>query len=361
MNEININVTQPFLPPLEEYQKYIAEIWDRNWLTNDGPLLRRLESSLREYLGIEHLAMLGNGTIALQIAIKALNLKGKIITTPFSYVATTSSIVWENCTPVFVDIDSLTWNLNPDKIEEKIDDETKAILATHVFGNPCAVKEIEKIAKKHNLKVIYDAAHSFNVRIDGQSIFNYGDISTSSFHATKIFHTIEGGIVTTKDENTFNKVLKLRNFGHDGFYKFKGIGINGKNSEFHAAMGLCNLKHIEEILKVRKRQYLFYLDLLKNQDLQFQSIYPNCDYNYSYFPIVFNSSKHMVNSMKALDENRIFARRYFYPLLSELDYVQSEEMKVAKRISEHVICLPLYHTLKEEEQQLIASLIIKAK
>ena len=227
-----ILVTQPFLPPEEEYKKYISEIWERNWLTNMGPLASELEEKLKAHLGVEQLLFVTNGTIALQMAIKALELKGEIITTPFSFVATTSSIVWEGCTPVFVDIDKNTLNIDPNKIEAAINEKTSAILATHVYGNPCDVEAIETIAQKHNLKVIYDGAHAFGVKVNGKSIFEYGDISTCSLHATKLYHSTEGGLVICNDKKLVKKLRYIRNFGISGFDQFSELGINGKNSEF---------------------------------------------------------------------------------------------------------------------------------
>ena len=240
-----IPITKPFLPPLEEYQKYLEGIWKRQWLTNMGPLASELEMKLKEHLGLKHLLFVTNGTVALQMAIKALDLQGEIITTPFSFVATTSSIVWEGCTPVFADIDKDTLNIDATKIEAAITDKTTAILATHVYGNPCDVVAIEEIAKKHNLKVIYDGAHAFGVEVNGRSIFEYGDISICSLHATKLYHSGEGGLIVTKDSVLLKKIASMRNFGFAGSEAFSELGINGKNSEFHAAMGLANIPHIE--------------------------------------------------------------------------------------------------------------------
>jgi dTDP-4-amino-4,6-dideoxygalactose transaminase len=238
-----IPVTKPFSPPIAEYTKLLEGVWERHWFTNNGPLVNELELQLKTYLNLPHLLFLNNGTIALQIAIKALELKGDIITTPFSYVATTSSIVWEGCNPVFVDIDPQTLNIDPTKIEAAIKPNTTAILATHVYGNPCDIDAIQKIADKYKLKVIYDAAHCFGTLYKGKSVFAYGDISTTSFHSTKLFHTVEGGAVFTMNPDLLKKLSYLRNFGHEGPEHFAEVGINGKNSEFHAAMGLCNLKY----------------------------------------------------------------------------------------------------------------------
>lgn len=355
-----IPVTKPFLPPQADYQGYLDGIWSRNWLTNNGPLVNELELRLKEYLGVNHLLYVSNGTMALQIAIKALDLKGEIITTPFSYVATTSSIVWEGCKPIYVDIIPGKFTIDPTKIEEAITPETSAILATHVYGIPCEVEEIERIAKKHNLKVIYDAAHAFGVKIKGRSIFEYGDISTCSFHATKIFHTIEGGGVFTKDPELLKKMSFLRNFGHDGFDKFNGLGINGKNSEFHAAMGLAILPYLESILVKRKEQFVFYKNLLQKLSVEFSNIEKIESYNHSYFPIVFQSEGILLKSKQLLDENGIACRRYFYPGLNTLDYT-SGDCLVSDDISKRVLCLPLYHALSKEEQQMISRLLLRVQ
>ncbi|MCK0123650.1 DegT/DnrJ/EryC1/StrS family aminotransferase [Gelidibacter sp. F2691] len=354
-----INVTSPFLPPKEEYIAYIDKIYDKNWLTNMGPLASDLELKLKEHLNLDYLLFLSNGTIALQIAIKALELKGDIITTPFSYVATTSSIVWENCNPVFADIDPHTLNIDPKKIEAVINENTTAILATHVFGNPCDIDAIEAIAKKHNLKIIYDAAHCYGVNYKSKSVLSYGDVSTISFHATKIFHTVEGGAVVTYSKDIDYKMSKLRNFGHKTSESFDGVGINGKNSEFHAAMGLCNLKYIDTILSKRKEQYIYYHKKLKGQKVSFQKITEHTDYNYSYFPVVFDSEETLLKVKEELQNNWISARRYFYPSLSTLSYVVGEGTPIADKISKSILCLPIYHTLTLEEQDFICGIIIK--
>lgn len=355
-----ISVTKPFMPPKEDYQKYLQPIWDREYLTNNGPLVQQLERRLKNYLDVEHLLYLSNGTIALQIAIKALSLKGDIITTPFSYVATTSSIVWEGCKPVFVDIDPQTLNINPEHIEDTITENTTGILATHVFGNPCDIEALQAIAEKHNLKVIYDAAHCFGTTYKGRSVFQYGDISTTSFHATKLFHTVEGGAVFAKDDELDYKMNRMRNFGHSGNtpYDFNEVGINGKNSEFHAAMGLSNLIYIEKILYNRKRQSKFYDKLLKNNSIQSIVIHEDAEWNYAYYPAIFESEAVTLNVKKALEENDIFPRRYFYPSLDTLDYVETEEVKVAKNISKRILCLPMYFDLTEEDQGRISKIIL---
>jgi dTDP-4-amino-4,6-dideoxygalactose transaminase len=282
-----IPVTQPFLPPKSELYSLLDEVYDRNWLTNSGPLVNLLEEEIPKFLNYKgHFSYVNNGTIALQIAIKALELKGEIITTPFSYVATTSSIVWEGCQPVFVDIDKATCNIDPKAIEAAITAKTSAILATHVYGNPCDVDAIAAIAKKHNLKVIYDAAHCFGTTYNGKSIFEYGDISTTSFHATKLFHTVEGGALFTNDKDLAHKISYMRNFGHNGQEAFWGVGINGKNSEFHAAMGVVNLRYAKAVLEKRKSQWRFYREKL-SAHMELLQLLDESGYNYSYFPVFF--------------------------------------------------------------------------
>ncbi len=354
-----ITVTKPFLPPIHEYEEYVRGIWNRNWLTNRGPLVKELELNLKGFLGIDQLLYVTNGTIALQFAIKALKLKGEIITTPFSFIATTSAIVWENCTPVFADIDSETFNISPDSIEKLITEDTSAILATHVYGNPCEVEEIDRIAKKYNLKVIYDGAHAFGVKYKGKSIFEYGDVSITSFHATKLFHTIEGGAIFTKSTSLMKKMNHMKNFGHDGPENYVEIGINGKNSEFHAAMGICNLKYIDAILEKRKSDYNLYSQLLKPIKLQHQKIHSSTIYNYSYYPIVFNTEQELIEVQKELNSKKIFARRYFYPTLDKAEYIElAANIPVAKDIASRVLCLPLYYDLIKGDIDLICSLII---
>jgi dTDP-4-amino-4,6-dideoxygalactose transaminase len=356
-----INVTKPYLPPIEDYNSYMEGIWKRGWLTNNGPLVNELELRLKNYLDVNHFIYLNNGTIAIQIAIKALELKGEIITTPFSYVATTSSIVWEGCEPVFIDIDPITFNIDPTKIEEAITPTTSAILATHVYGNPCNVELIDEIANRHNLKVIYDAAHCFGVKYKGKSIYEYGDISTASFHATKIFHTIEGGGVFTRNADLLKRMSYMRNFGHDGPEKFNGVGINGKNSEFHAAMGLAVLNHMEEILLKRKELFLHYNQKLLGLKVERPEIAHNVDYNYSYYPIVFKDEDALIKANKILNDNWIYPRRYFFPCLNKLDYVQNNHNPVAEYVSKRVLCLPLYHDLSYEEIDFIARLLLRAQ
>lgn len=354
---MNITVTKPFMPPFSEYQHYLTGIWEREWLTNNGPLLNELEIKLKENLDVDHLLFLSNGTIAIQIAIRALDLEGEIITTPFSYVATTSSIVWERCQPVMVDINPDTLNIDASKIEQAITPNTSAILATHVFGNPCDVEAISAIASKHNLKVIYDAAHAFGTQYKGRSLLSYGDISTCSFHSTKLFHTVEGGAVITPDFETLKRMAMMRNFGHSSATEFGDVGINGKNSEFHAAMGLCNLKYIEEILATRRRLSERYISNLDGLPVRFQQILPHTDYNYAYFPVILESEATLLKLLEQLNLNSIFPRRYFYPSLSELPYVHEQSAPIAEDISRRVLCLPLYHTLSVEEVDMICRFV----
>lgn len=356
-----IPVTKPFLPPNEEYNKLVQGIWERQWLTNNGPLVNELELKLKEYLNVSHILYLNNGTIALQIAIKALGLKGEIITTPFSYVATTSSIVWEGCTPIFVDIDTHTLNIDVNKIESAITDKTTAILATHVYGNPCDVDAIKDIADKYNLKVIYDAAHCFGTTYKGRSIFEYGDLSTTSFHATKLFHTIEGGAVFTKDPELFKTMAYMRNFGHDGPEKFFGLGINGKNSEFHAAMGLVNLKYIDQILAKRKELSLYYDKKIKGLSKTTPVLLEGSKFNFAYYPVVLPSEEILEKMVKVLNDNWVYPRRYFYPSLHQLNYVERQDLPVSESVSKRVLCLPLYQTLSFEEIDFIARLMLRVQ
>lgn len=357
-----IPVTKPFLPPQEIYQSYLDGIWKRQWLTNMGPLSSDLELKLKDFLKVKHLLFVTNGTIALQMAIKALDLKGEIITTPFSFIATTSSIVWENCTPIFVDIEPHSLNIDAHKIENAITEKTSAILATHVYGNPCDVEKIQQIAEKHNLKVIYDAAHAFGVEINGESIFEYGDISTCSLHATKLYHSIEGGLVVTKDKNILKKLAFIRNFGFDGPENFAELGINAKNSEFHAAMGLANLNYINDIHEKRK-------SLVKRLDEKLTHLkayrpvwHPQSQNNYAYYPIIFENEEIMLKVIEELKRHEIFTRRYFYPsLATAVPYVEHKNLPITDDVSKRVLCLPLYYDLTFEEVDLIARLILRTQ
>jgi dTDP-4-amino-4,6-dideoxygalactose transaminase len=356
-----IPVTKPFLPPKDTYQKYIDGIWQRNWITNHGPLANELELQLKEFLELPHLLFLSNGTIALQIAIKALELKGEVITTPFSYVATTSALVWEGCKPVFVDIDPESLTIDPARIEAAITPQTSAILATHVFGNPCDVDAIAAIAQKHNLKVVYDAAHCFGTCYKGQSVFNFGDISTTSFHATKIFHTGEGGAVFTLNPEWLKKMAYLRNFGHHTPVDFAMVGINGKNSELHAAMGLSVLPHMPAIMARNKELSVHYDQALRNLKVCRQKIHQHATYNHGYYPVIFETEDKLLRSVEELNKYHIFPRRYFYPSLDTLNYVQEQCCPVSRDIAKRILCLPLYFNLSKEEVDMIARLLLRVQ
>ncbi len=350
-----INVTKTFLPPQEEYNAILKRAWDAGWITNRGSLVLELEVKLKEYLKVPNIIAMTNGTLPLQIAIKALGLTGEIITTPFSYVATTSSIVWEGCTPVFVDIHPEYLTIDETKIEAVITSKTSAILATHVFGNPCAVEEIETIAKKYNLKVIYDAAHCFGVTYKGKSIFEYGDVSTCSFHATKLFHTGEGGAMFTNRVELNHKLFYHHNFGHNGPLDFHGLGINAKMSELQAAMGLAVLPYLQSIIEGRKRVVKYYLDKLRG--LQFLTLRDGTEWNYSYFPIIFSNESNLKKAQQVLNDAGIYPRRYFYPSLEDLPYILKNNCKIAADISKRILCLPLYHDLTTVILQPITNVI----
>ena len=355
-----ITVTKTYLPPIGQYIKYLEKIWESGQVTNHGKFVLALEKKLKRYLDVEHLFFVSNGTIALQIAIKALGLKGEIITTPFSYVASTSSIVWENCKPVFVDINPQTLCIDPTKIVSAITKKTQAILAVHVYGNACNLEEIEKIAKKYKLKVIYDAAHAFGVVYNGTSILNYGDVSALSFHATKVFHTVEGGAIITRNNKLAEKISYMRNFGHKGEEAFFGLGINGKNSEFHAAMGLCVLPKVEQFISMRKEIFDLYKELLQAAPIKTPVIQDGIGYNYSYFPVIFQSEKQLLKVRNHLLKNNIKARRYFYPSLNTLNYVGSFQCPIAEEMARKALCLPMYAVLSKQDVRKIAKLVLAA-
>jgi dTDP-4-amino-4,6-dideoxygalactose transaminase len=355
-----INVTKTYLPPKEEYISMLEGIWESAWVTNFGPLVQQLEKKLNDQLGVRHLFFTGNGTIALQIAIRALDLKKEIITTPFSYAATTSSIFWEGCIPVFADIDRETLCIDPDEIEKNITPNTQAILATHVYGNSCDISRINQIAERHNIKVIYDAAHCFGTTCDNRSILNFGDISAISFHATKLFHTGEGGAIITNNDEVAHRISYLMNFGHNGPEEFFGPGINGKNSELHAAMGLCVLPRIPALIERRKKLFDLYDSCLNIPELIRPVLSGNITYNYAYNPFIFPSENKLLEVKKALEAQDIYPRRYFYPSLSRLPYVNGGNVPVAEDIAPRILCLPLYHDLDETMVEKIAAIIRKS-
>jgi dTDP-4-amino-4,6-dideoxygalactose transaminase len=352
-----INVTKTFFPPIEEYQNQLQRIWDNQWLTNRGALVLELEEKLKEYLDIQHVLITNNGTIPLQIALKLLGNGGEIITTPFSYVATTAAIVWENCIPVFVDIHPEYLTIDETKIEAAITNKTTAILATHVFGNPCHVEAIELIAKKHNLKVIYDAAHCFGVTYKGKSVFDFGDISTCSFHATKVFHTGEGGAVFTNDEELQHKIFYSHNFGHNGTLDFHGLGINAKISELQAAMGLAVLQFMDKILNGREKTVDFYNKNLKHSKIQTLKLREGTSWNFSYYPIVLESESVLLEVMSQLNKNAIFPRRYFFPSLNTINYIAGEKMPISESIASRILCIPLSAEYNEDDLNIITNTI----
>lgn len=354
-----INVTKTFLPPINEYVAQLQRAYNNEWITNRGELVLELEEKLTKYLHLEESTMLitNNGTIPIQIALKLLGNHGEIITTPFSYVATTAAIVWENCTPVFVDIHPEYFTIDETKIEAAITEKTTCILATHVFGNPCNVEEIERIALKYNLKVIYDAAHSFGVQYKGKSIFDFGDVSTCSFHATKLFHTGEGGAIFCKDNALFQQIYYSHNFGHDGYCDYHGLGINAKISELQAAMGLAVFPYVSEIIKERNHLVETYDNNLNFSTIFKMKLRQGTNWNFSYYPIVFNSEEILLKTQLALLEEGILPRRYFYPSLNTLHYIQGDKMKISESIAGRVLCLPLYKSLTEAEVLSVVKII----
>jgi len=353
---IVIPVTKTFLPPIEEYQSMLKRAWDKQWMTNRGELVLDLEEKLKQYLHTKSIIVTNNGTVPLQLAMKLLAHGGEVITTPFSYVATVASIVWESCTPVFVDIHPEYLTIDETKIEEAITPKTTAILATHVFGNPCDADVIETIAQKYQLKVIYDGAHAFGVRYKGKSIFDYGDVSTCSFHATKLFHTGEGGAMFCGDDDLHKQLYYSHNFGHKGKLDFHGLGINGKISELQAALGLTLLPYMPEILEARKKVVAYYDQHLK-KDLQKLSIREGTEWNFSYYPVIFQSEEELLEVQHQLNAQDIFPRRYFYPSLNTLPYVEPTPMEVSEGVAARIMCLPLYVGLDESELDTIVSFL----
>lgn len=352
-----ITVTKTFLPDINRYNAILKRSWDKVWLTNRGELTLELEQKIKTDYNINNIIITNNGTIPLQIALKLFGNQGEIITTPFSYVATSAAIIWENCTPVFVDIHPEYLTIDESKIENAITEKTTAILATHVFGNPCHVETIEKIAKKHNLKVIYDAAHCFGVTYNNNSIFNFGDVSTCSFHATKIFHTGEGGAMFCNDDETYKKLFYSHNFGHDGPLAFHGLGINAKISELQSAMGLAVYENLELIFSERKKVVDFYNSNLQFEKISNLKIRENTNWNYSYYPIIFESETQLLEVQKLLESNDIFTRRYFYPSLNTINYINGESMPISESIASRILCLPLYVGLTTSDLEKIVALI----
>lgn len=352
----DIQVSRPFMPPQEEFEARIRSIWQHARLTNNGPLVRELEEKLKAFLGIQHMSVVSNGTIGLQLAVQVLELKGEIITTPFSYIASSSSIVWENCTPVFADIDPFSLNIDPAAIEPLITPRTSAILATHIFGNPCKIDQLELLAADYKLKIIYDAAHAFGTSYKGESLYHYGDISVASFHATKIFHTGEGGALFSRNEELDMRIRGMRSFGFDESGEIAGLGINAKMSELHAALGLCNLVHIDKILAEYRLKWVAYYELLKNEKLQLLTVSQDTDFNCSYFPVVFKQESQLLVFLEKANAEGIFPRRYFYPSLNTLPFLNARGCPVSESIATRVACLPLYFGLDLEVQYRIAEI-----
>lgn len=357
-----VYVTKSFLPPREEYDALLDEIWANDQLTNNGPLVKRFEKAVSEYLRVDadKLNFVANGTLALQLALEALDIRsGEVITTPFTYVATTSALLWQRCTPVYVDIDPETLTIDVGKIEQAITTDTKAIMAVHVFGNPCDVDAIQQIADKHGLKVIYDAAHAFGVTYKGKSILEYGDISTLSFHATKLFHTIEGGAVYCSDKMIAEKVDLLRRFGHNSDTHIQ-LGINAKANEFQAAMGIINLKYINNLIDERKNISDYYDQKLEgyvDQPLRRS----DTDYNYSYYPVILKSEEQLLDIFEELAKENIYPRRYFYPSLNKLPYIENgESCPTSEDIASRITCLPFYPGLSRTAIDRICEVIKNA-
>lgn len=354
MNDKPIYVTQPSLAPLDEYMKILEGVWERGILTHNGPLVQQLEKDLCEKLNIPNFVAVSNGTIALQMAIKALELKGEIITTPFTWIATVSSIKWEGCTPVFCDIDPETLNIDATKIEALITDKTVAIMPVHVFGNPCDVDAIDAIARKHQLKVIYDGAHAIGSTYNGRSLLDYGDITATSLHATKLLNTAEGGGCITTNNEWHEKLKRIRFFGHNDEKDIVEDGFNGKMTEVHAALGIANLKYYDEVLNDRKEKYNLYKEALSNiPGLSFQKIKQGTS-NYSYFPVIFESETQLLKVEKALNTENIFPRRYFYPSVNTYTNILNHQpTSVSENIAKRILCLPLYWKLSLKDLETI--------
>lgn len=362
-----IYVTQPSLPPLEEYMEYLRQIWDIKILTNNGPFHKQFEEELADYLGVKYLSLFANGTLALVTALQALRITGEVITTPFSFVATTHSLWWNNIKPIFVDIEPDFFTLDPEKIEAAITPQTTAILPVHVYGNPCKIEEIQKIADTYGLKVIYDAAHAFGVRINGNSILNFGDLSILSFHATKVFNTIEGGAIICHDEKTKKQIDHLKNFGFAGETTVIAPGINAKMNELQAAYGLLQLKYIEEYISKRKEiAELYRKELTSVKGIRLLHDIKGVDHSYTYFPMLVDEKLYGESRdalYERLKKNNIYGRRYFYPLISQfptyrgLPSAKPDNLLIANSIAEQVICLPIYPDLGNRNCRQIIILI----
>jgi dTDP-4-amino-4,6-dideoxygalactose transaminase len=359
-----ITVTKADLPSIEKYSEYLKKIWENHWLTNDGELVQLLGTKLEKFLRVKNLVLLSNGTLALQLTLRALAIKGEVITTPFTFATTTNVLLWEGLTPVFADIDPQTYNIDPNKIEQQITNKTSAILAVHVYGNPCYVKQLQEIADKHNLKLIYDAAHAFGVTYEDQPIACYGDASVLSFHATKAFNTIEGGAVIAKDLQVTDTIKLMRNHGIKSETEVVLPGINAKMNEFQAAMGLCNLEYVEEAIETRKSLYAHYVEQLSDLALRFQKVIAS-KHNYSYMPVLFQSRVQRDSVYERLSRKGIKPRKYFYPLTVNFDYFKRAGVDLVKKyalvdadmVADRILCLPLYPALKNVDVDAITDLV----
>ena len=368
MNQDKITVTSPLLPNLEEFHDVLMDIWDSKWITNNGSFHKKLEGSLCEYLKVPYISLFTNGTLPLLTALQALRITGEVITTPFSFVATTHSIWWNNCKPVFVDIDPATGNIDPDKIEAAITPQTSAIMPVHVYGQPCDTERIQEIADKYGLKVIYDAAHAFGVQVNGESILNAGDLSTLSFHATKVFNTIEGGAMVMHDAEMKKRIDYLKNFGFAGETEVVGPGINSKMDEVRSAYGLLNLKQVDAAIEARHQVAVRYREVLRDvPGISFFEDMPGVRHNYSYFPIFVDAEKYGMTRDELyfkMKENGILGRRYFYPLISSFSTYRGipsavlENLPQANKMADSVICLPIHHVIFHEDIDRILNLII---
>lgn len=352
-----INVTKPYMPERSKLDKYIDRIYDTAWLTNNGPLVKELTERLKEYLGVKHLLLVSNGTLALQITYRALGVKGKAITTPFSFVATASSLVWEGIEPVFADIDPQSFCLDPCEIKKTVAPDTQVIVPVHVFGGACDVEAIGTIATETGLKTIYDASHAFGVKYKGKGILEFGDAATLSFHATKLYHTIEGGAIAFKNEENYEKAKLLINFGIDGPDSIVGVGINAKMNEFQAAMGLAVLDDIDLIMEKRAEVWNYYEEKLKD-NFQLQKRIPGCTNNYAYFPIMFENEDSLLKAKEILNSNGINPRRYFYPSLDTVEYIKGANMGNSRDISRRILCLPMYAELETKDINTVSKIIL---
>lgn len=369
MNEQQITVTAPLLPDLDEFNVLLKEIWDSKWITNNGSFHKQLEKELAEYLKVPYISLFTNGTLPLLTALQALHVSGEVITTPYSFVATTHSIWWNGCKPVFVDIDPATGNIDPDAIEAAITNKTTAIMPVHVYGKPCDTKRIKEIADKYGLKVIYDAAHAFGVEVDGESILNAGDMSTLSFHATKVYNTLEGGALVMHDAETKKRIDYLKNFGFAGETEVVAPGINSKVDEVRAAYGLLNLRQVDAAIEARHQVAIKYREALRPvEGITFMDDMPGVRHNYSYFPLFVDAEKYGMTRdelYEKMKNHNVLGRRYFYPLISTfstyrgLPSAAPENLPKAHKMADSVICLPMHHELSDEDINRVLELIVK--